>query len=52
MSTDTFGEFMGVRSDPVGEPITADLVKLTAQVPLHGHRRQQRGERLRARRDG
>lgn len=36
MSTDTFGEFMGVRSDPVSETITADLVKLTAHVPLAG----------------
>jgi hypothetical protein len=36
MSTDTFGEFMGVRSDPVGEKISADLVKLTAHVPLTG----------------
>ena len=36
MSTDTFGEFMGVRSDPVGEKITADLAKLTAKVPLAG----------------
>jgi hypothetical protein len=36
MSTDTLGEFMGVRSDPVGEKITADLVKLTAKVPLTG----------------
>jgi hypothetical protein len=36
MSTDTFGEFMGVRSDPVGERISADLVKLTAHVPLAG----------------
>jgi hypothetical protein len=36
MSTDTFGEFMGVRSDPVGEPVTADLVKLTAHVPIVG----------------
>jgi hypothetical protein len=36
MSTDTFGEFMGVRSDPVGEPVKADLVKLTAHVPLVG----------------
>jgi hypothetical protein len=34
MSTDTFGEFMGVRSDPIGEKIAADLVKLTA--PLTG----------------
>ncbi len=36
MSTDTFGEFMGVRSDPIGEKITADLVKLTAKVPMIG----------------
>ncbi|MDP3717392.1 MAG: M14 family metallopeptidase [Acidobacteriota bacterium] len=36
MSTDTFGEFMGVRSDPIGEKITADLVKLTAPVPMTG----------------
>ncbi len=36
MSTDTFGEFMGVRSDPVGSPITADLAKMTAHVPLAG----------------
>ena len=36
MSTDTFGEFMGVRADPVGEKIEADLVKLTAHVPLKG----------------
>jgi Zinc carboxypeptidase/Biotin-protein ligase, N terminal len=36
MSTDTFGEFMGVRSDPIGERITADLTKLTAKVPMVG----------------
>ena len=36
MATDTFGEFMGVRSDPVSEAVTADLVKLTAHVPLVG----------------
>jgi hypothetical protein len=36
MSTDTFGEFMGVKSDPIGERITADLVKLTAHVPMTG----------------
>lgn len=36
MSTDTFGEFMGVRSDPIGEKITADLTKLAAHVPLAG----------------
>ena len=37
MSTDTFGEFMGVRSDPIGETVTADLVKLTAQRAAGGH---------------
>jgi hypothetical protein len=36
MSTDTFTEFMGVRSDPVGEKVSADLVKLTAHVPMTG----------------
>jgi hypothetical protein len=36
MSTDTFGEFMGVRSDPVGQKITADLAKLSARVPMVG----------------
>ena len=36
MATDTFSEFMGVRSEPVSETITADLVKLTAHVPLAG----------------
>ena len=36
MSTDTFGEFMGVRSDPVAERVTTELVKLTAPVPLAG----------------
>ena len=36
MSTDTFGEFMGVRSDPIGEKIAGDLIKLTAKVPMTG----------------
>ncbi len=36
MSTDTFGEFMGVRSDPIGAKITADLTRLTAKIPLAG----------------
>ena len=36
MSTDTFSEFMGVRCDPIGEAIAADLTKLTARVPLAG----------------
>ena len=30
MSTDTFAEFMGVRSDPVSEAVTADLTKVGA----------------------
>ncbi len=36
MSTDTFSEFMGVRSEPVSETITAELEKLTAHVPQVG----------------
>ncbi len=36
MSTDTFGEFMGVRADPVRGPMTADLVKLTSHVLMVG----------------
>src|SRR5687767_1305794 len=36
MSTDTFGEFMGVRSDPISEKIHADLVKLATHLPLAG----------------
>ena len=36
MATDTFGEFMGVRADPVSEKVTADLTKLRAPVPLAG----------------
>jgi hypothetical protein len=36
MSTDTFGEFMGVRTDPLGLAVAADLVKLTAHVPAVG----------------
>ncbi|MPZ21438.1 MAG: peptidase M14 family protein, partial [Luteitalea sp.] len=36
MSTDTMTEFMGVGSDPAAEPVKADLVKLTAHVPLPG----------------
>jgi hypothetical protein len=36
MSTDTFGEFMGVRSDPIGEKVTGDLVTLAAHVPMTG----------------
>ena len=36
MSTDTFAEFMGVKSDPIGEKVAGDLMKLTANVPLVG----------------
>ena len=36
MSTDTFAEFMGVRTDPLGEKVPAALVKLTAHVPATG----------------
>jgi hypothetical protein len=36
MSTDTLGEFMGVRTESLGEKVSADLVKLTAPVPLAG----------------
>jgi hypothetical protein len=36
MSTDTFGEFMGVKSDWIGERVTTGLVKLTAHVALGG----------------
>jgi hypothetical protein len=37
MSTDTFGEFMGVRSDPVAERVTTDLVTLAGYAPLVGN---------------
>jgi hypothetical protein len=36
MSTDTFGEFMGVRSDPIENAFTADLVKLSAPIAPKG----------------
>jgi len=36
MSTDTFAEFMGVRSEPIAEAIPGNLEKLTAHVPLVG----------------
>ncbi len=36
MSTDTFGEFMGVRSDPIGEPVTAPLTTITGRLPMTG----------------
>ena len=36
MATDTFAEFMGVRADPIGGTIAADLIKVTAQLPLKG----------------
>ena len=36
MATDTFAEFMGVRADPIGEKVTADLVKVSALLSLKG----------------
>ncbi len=36
MSTDTFGEFMGVRSDPVSDTFTAPLSRLTAHLANRG----------------
>src|SRR5688500_20177612 len=36
MATDTFAEFMGVRSAPVREKITAELLQITAHVRLAG----------------
>jgi hypothetical protein len=32
LATDTFSEFMGVRCDPVGEPVAGDLARLAARV--------------------
>ena len=48
MSTDTFGEFMGVRCDPIGETITADLDEGDRARAARRHRRGERDERLRA----
>ena len=36
MATDTMFEFMGVRVDPVDQPVTGDLQKLTGPVPSLG----------------
>lgn len=36
MATDTLGEFMGVRTEPLGEAVSARLSTLTAPVPLAG----------------
>ncbi len=36
MATDTFAEFMGVRADPVREPIAADLVKIAGPLAPGG----------------
>ena len=36
MSTDTMTEFMGVRSDPIGESVNGGLVKLTAALQPAG----------------
>ena len=48
MSTDTFGEFMGVRSEPIGEKITGDFTKVTAKLRGRGHGGGDGAERLRA----
>lgn len=37
MATDTIGEFMGVRTDPVAEAITTDLSRLKEHVAPQGH---------------
>jgi len=36
MATDTMFEFMGVRVDPLAEPVDASLVKLNGAVPIAG----------------
>ena len=36
MATDTFGEFMGVRADAIGEAIAADMTKLAAPLAPAG----------------
>src|SRR5690606_27142381 len=36
MSTDTFGEFMGVRTEPLGVTVEANLVKVTAPIVPKG----------------
>lgn len=36
MATDTMFEFMGVRVDPVNEPVRAELERLRAEAPLAG----------------
>jgi len=36
MSTDTFAEFMGVRTEPIGVTVAADLVKVTAPIVPKG----------------
>lgn len=36
MSTDTFGEFMGVRTEPLGVPVVANLVKVAAPIAPKG----------------
>jgi hypothetical protein len=36
MATDTFGEFMGVRADAIGEPIAVDMTRLAAPLSPAG----------------
>jgi hypothetical protein len=37
MATDTMAEFMGIRADPVDQPVATDLLKLTTAVPTAGN---------------
>ncbi|MEZ5287071.1 MAG: hypothetical protein R2712_20145 [Vicinamibacterales bacterium] len=36
MSTDTLGEFMGVRTEPIGVAVSASMAKVSSPVPLKG----------------
>ena len=48
MATDTFAEFMGVRCDPLAEPVTRGPVEAGSAGLAGGQRGGERGERLRA----
>ena len=47
MATDTFAEFMGVRCDPLPEPVTQGLTKVSAPGLARRNRRRERAQRLR-----
>ena len=47
MATDTFAEFMGVRCDPLADPMTQGLTKMTGAGLARRHGGRERGERLR-----